>query len=166
MNNFNLHTSSGVAEDLIRGLQNLVALEAHYLTDLLKYQSQIDQNLVDGDEIMSTIESIEFSQEMLTNITMLRRAEMKRLKSMFKDEEGDDSYWCSVKHLLGVTMFLTEVWQGTNDDDDFDAMVKANELLIYTMTKFLGVEITSCAACFSDMLKANVEKKNGDDADE
>ena len=37
---------------------------------------------------------------------------------------------------------------------------QANKLFVKAMSKFLGVTITECASCFSDILKAESEVKN------
>ena len=158
MENYNKHTSSGVSEDIIRSIKELVALEEHLVTLVLKYNSKITHNLTD-DVSIELINVKETCVELKT-ITDLRRSQMLRLKEMYADTV-DDNYWCNVKHLSAVAKLSVEQYQATGNTDDFHYMAHVHELLISTITKFLGVEVTSCQSCFSDILKAEELNMNG-----
>ena len=158
MNNYNKDTSTGVAEDLLRGLMHLAALEMHFKTDIEKLTGELE--LGDYDDLSELTNKITQSRDTLVEITNLRRADMLYLYDMF-DGQGDKSYWCIVKHLLFVAISSFEIWQATGSNEDFNGFLRANELLNTYVAMFIGVEVTDCASCFSDILKAEEVKRNG-----
>jgi len=157
LKNYNTHTASGAAEDVIRGLMHLVALEMHLKTDIEKLTSELE--LEDFDCLSEHLKKITQSRENSYQIARMRRSDMLRLYEMF-DSKGDKSAWCNVKHMLNVAIVKFEVWQATGSNDDYDAFIDFNQLLNAEMARFIGVEITDCASCFSDMLKAEEVKRN------
>ena len=157
MENYNKNTSTGVAEDIIRGLMHLVALEMHLKTDIEKLTSELETG--DYDNQQEHVEKITIARRSSGEITDMRRSDMLKLYQLF-GEKGDKSYWCIVKHLLFVAMSSFEVWQATNDSLDYEGFLKANELLNLYVAMFIGVEVTDCASCFSDILKAEEVRNN------
>ena len=65
-----------------------------------------------------------------------------------------DVYKRQVKHL-GMAMYTAfEAYQASdNDPEMLDFALRANQMFIKAVTEFLGVEVTECASCFSDILK-------------
>ena len=151
MENYNKHTSSGVSEDILRSVKELVALEEHLVTIVLKHNSKITHDLT--EDVNSELAKVKDACSELKTVTNLRRSQMLRLKEMYADTINED-YWCNVKHMAGVAKLSVEQYQATGTNDDFHYMSDVHELFISTVTKFLGVEVTSCQSCFSDILKA------------
>jgi hypothetical protein len=59
-------------------------------------------------------------------------------------------------------MTLFEAYQASDDDAELLHMAyEANEAFTNAMSRFLGVEITSCAACFADALKGEDTQMKG-----
>ena len=76
---------------------------------------------------------------------------MRKLFGMF---DGDKDMWCQAKHLGIGAMTLFEAYQASDDDPELLNMaLEANSAFVHAMSRFLGVEITNCSACFADSLK-------------
>lgn len=66
-----------------------------------------------------------------------------------------------VKHASGAMYTMFESWQASERDEELLSMaIQINKMFIKALTCFLGVEITECSSCFSDILKAEL-KENG-----
>ena len=75
----------------------------------------------------------------------------RKLFGMF---DGDKDAWCLVKHLGIGAMTLFEAYEASDNDLELLNMAyDANKAFVLAMTRFLGVEISDCAACLSDSLK-------------
>lgn len=150
--------SDGAAEDLIRAFVQMGCAELHMKTLVEKYNAQLENGLIDlsDDEAVSKqIEKIRDSEYELATLAECRRGLMLRLKDMY---ECDDDYWCIVKHT-GLAMYCAfEAYQATEDADIYNEYLDANRRFIHALTHWLGVEITDCAACFADALKAERNK--------
>lgn len=69
--------------------------------------------------------------------------------------KGDREQWCLVKHLSMAMYTAFEAYQASDRDPELlNIALEINKKFIETCTKFLGVEITSCASCFADIMKA------------
>lgn len=75
---------------------------------------------------------------------------MRKLFEMF---DGDKDMWCQAKHLGIGAMCLFEAYEGSDDPDLLAMAYEANKEFISAMSRFLGIEWTDCASCFSDYLK-------------
>lgn len=143
--------SDGIAEDLIRAFVQVGCAENHAKTLLEKFDAELSL-LSDEDAIEAKIEEIQDITEEIDELAELRRSMMLKLFNMY---DGNKDYWCMVKHL-GVGAYTAfEAYQASDDDTDLLNMaLEANKRFIKALSHFLGTEITECAACFSDILKA------------
>ena len=151
----NPKSSSGMAEDLIRAFVQMGCAEVHLKTLYEKTLAEMENGIVDiGDEAVRKewMQKAESYREDLIESANLRRRMMSACFDMF--EGGDPDVWCMVKHL-GVSNYCAwETWQASDDDPELlDIAVESNKLFVKMLTQWLGMEITSCASCFVDMMK-------------
>lgn len=151
----------GTAEDLIRSFTQIACAENHAKTILEKYEAQLENGLIDGNDPEAVNAQLEKINDIMLEINAmadLRRGVMHHLMTMYN---GDVDYWCMVKHLAVGAYCAFEAYQASDDDAElYGLYLEANKRFIKAMSHFLGVEITECAACFADALKTK-----GDDND-
>lgn len=156
----NKHSSDGIAEDMIRSFVQTGCAEIHAKTLLEKYQAQLENGLIDvtnPDIVQAQLEKIDDTVQEIASLAQLRRGIMLRLFEMY---DGDKDYWCEVKHLGIGAYTLFEAYQASADDPTLlNLATEANKRFIKALTRFLGIPITECASCFSDILKAQKEIK-------
>lgn len=155
----NKHASNGLAEELIRSIAQLGAMEYHYKTLVEKTNAELENGIVNVDTNEALIAQLnkadEFKREMI-DTAELRRKLMLKLFDMF---DGDKDMWCIVKHSLIAEEQIFESWQASDDDADLMNMwLDANKMSNKAITRFLGAEVTDCASCLSDFLKAGGKK--------
>lgn len=151
-------SSSGIAEDLIRSYIQFGCAELHAKTLYEKTIAELNNGLVDVEDaevVQKHLEKAEMFREDINTYAGLRRDVMRKLLDMFPN--GDKAMWCQAKHLGLGMMTLFEAYQGSDDDAELLHMAyEANEAFTLAMSRFLGVEISSCAACFSDSIKGEI----------
>ena len=151
----NLDSSSGAAEDLIRAFVQMGCSEVHLKTLYEKTLAEMETGIADmsDPEVRNAyIEKANAYREDIIEASQLRRRMMIRCFEMF--DGGDKDVWCMVKHVGISSMCAWETWQASNDDPELlDIAVESNKLFVKYLTRFLGMEITSCASCLSDYLK-------------
>lgn len=152
----NPHSSDTIAEDMIRVITQLACTEAHLKTLIEKSIGKLENGLIDVEtELQAELDKQKDMKEELVEIAQLRRENMIALYEMY---EGDKDYWCMVKHLAQASYTAFEVWQASEDDPVlFNIAINTNKRFVKAVTHFLGVEITECAACLGDLLKAKGE---------
>ncbi|MDH6364640.1 hypothetical protein M2139_001627 [Enterococcus sp. PF1-24] len=148
----NKHATDGIAEDLIRCFIQLASVELHTKTLIEKAVSELENGI-----------SIAPVEEQLAKITdlqaeLIETAQRRRDIMLFLYEvygsQGDKQKWCTVKHLGLAMMTAFEAWQASDNNQQLNNLyLKINELFLKNLTSFLGVEITTCAACFADIIK-------------
>ncbi len=155
----NENASNGIAEEMIRTFVQLGCCELHVKTTIEKKVSELENGMVPEDNVQDFMKDIEDLRKDLIEYAQLRRETMLSLYEMYP--AGNKEYWCLVKHL-GLAMYTAfESWQASDDDENlFYIYQQANKLFVKAMSKFLGVTITECASCFSDILKAESEVKD------
>lgn len=150
--------ADGKAEDLIRAFVQVGCAETHAKTLVEKYNAQLENGLIDLSDnkaVMEQTDKITATTEELNNLAELRRSLMLQLFNMY---DGDKDYWCMVKHLGIGAMTLFEAYQASEDDPElYTLALEANSRFINALTHFLGTEITSCAACFSDYIRSKTK---------
>lgn len=160
----NLNSSSGLAEDLIRSMIQMCVAEMHAKTILEKRISEMEHGIIDvtdKDILGKQLDAIKTLKSELVEYAERRRADMLHLFNMFGGI-GDKEQWCMVKHLGIAMMTAFECWQASDNNPELlNSAMQKNALFIKAVTKFLGVEITACASCFSDILKGEkAQEKN------
>lgn len=147
--------SDGIAEDLIRAFVQVGCAEIHTKTLVEKYNAQLENGLIDLEDsgaVLRQTDKITAVTEELNNLAELRRSLMLQLFNMY---DGDKDYWCLVKHLGIGAYTLFEAYQASEDDTElYTLALEANSRFINALSHFLGTEITSCSACFGDILKS------------
>lgn len=128
---------------------------SHAKTLYEKTIAELNNGLVDVEDaevVQKHLDKAQMFKEDINDYAELRRGIMRKLLEMFPN--GDKSMWCQAKHLGIGMMTLFESYQASEDDAELLHMAYvANEAFTKAMSRFLGVEITSCASCFADALK-------------
>lgn len=149
-------SSSGIGEDLIRAFVQFGAAEMHLKTLYEKALAELENGIIDTEDsetVRLQLEKLDAYRQDLTDTAQLRRQAMFILSSMYPD--GDKDAWCLVKHLGIGAMTAFEAWQGSEDNPMLMSLaIDANKAFIKAVTRFIGTEISDCAACLSDYLKA------------
>lgn len=155
----NIQSSSGLAEDLIRAFVQMGCAEMHLKTLYEKTVAELENGMVDladADAREAHIAKANDYIEDLKQTADLRRKMMLKCFNLF--EGGDKDVWCMIKHLGISNMCAWETWQASDDDAELlELAIESNKMFTKYLTRFLGLEITSCASCFSDALKAKDE---------
>lgn len=144
----------GIAEDMIRSIVQLSCSELHQKTLYEKYTAELENGLIDTENqevVDKQVEKIEEALEDLNELAQLRRRAMLTLFNLY---DGDKSYWCQIKHLGAAAYCLMECYLASDDDAEILTLaMDANRAFTRATSHFIGVEITDCAACLSDLLK-------------
>lgn len=155
----NKHSTDGIAEDIIRSFVQVASAEMHAKTLLEKRVSELENGFIDidNDKVMDAqFSAIEETKNLVNELAEIRRSDMLCLFELY-GSKGDKEQWCMVKHLGIAMMTAFEAWQASDNDEELLSIaLKKNGLFIQSLTKFLGVEVTECAACFADILKGEI----------
>ena len=150
----NIHSSDGIAEDMIRSIVQMGCAEVHAKTLYEKAVAELENGLIDtenDDVVQAQLKKIETIESEIGSYASIRRKTMLRLFDMF---QGDKSYWCEIKHLGIAAYTLFEAWEASDNDETLlDLANEAQKAFTRALCAFLGKEITDCAACFADMIK-------------
>lgn len=150
--------SDGAAEDIIRSFTQLVCTEGHYKTLIEKYNSELNNGIVnsaDAQAVQRHLELLNDAIDELALISDLRRSMMLRLQEEYG---GDVHYWCVVKHLSAAAYNAFEAYQATDNDGALMSQwLDINARFIKALSRWLGIEVTECAACFADAIKKKEE---------
>lgn len=152
-------SSSGIGEDLIRAFVQFGAAEMHLKTLYEKTLAEIENGVVDTEDaeaVRSHLEKLDGYRQDIIDTAQLRRQTMFMLSDMYP--EGDKDAWCLVKHLGIGAMTAFEAWQASEDNPMLMSLaIDANKAFVKAVTRFIGTEISDCAACLSDYLKGGGE---------
>lgn len=144
----------GASEDLIRAFQQMACAEGHYKTLIEKYQSELENGLIDVEDEKARsahLEKLDGAIEELGLLAELRRSTMLQVMNAYG---GDKNYWCLVKHLSMAEYTMFEAYQASDNDAALlNLYLAANARFVNAVTRWLGTEITSCASCLGDILK-------------
>lgn len=156
----NKHSSDGMAEDLIRSFVQMASVELHTKTLIEKRVSEIENGMVDEEDIPKHLEIIQGLKEDIEEQAEQRRSIMLYLYNLY-GQKGNKEYWCIVKHLSMSMYTIFEAWQASDRDEELLSMaIQINKMFVKSLTCFLGVEITECSSCFSDILKAGLKENS------
>lgn len=146
----------GSAEDLIRSFTQLACTEGHYKTLIEKYNSQLNEGIYDGDP-QEIVVKLNDAIDELELIAELRRKVMLQLMERY--DGADKDMWCIVKHLSQAAYNAFEAMQAADNDGELLSLyLDINARLVKALTRFLGVEITACSACFGDILRGTARE--------
>lgn len=145
----------GMAEDMIRSYVQFGCAEIHAKGLYEKATAELENGLVDvtdSEVLQNQLEKCEQYKEDINAYAELRRSVMRKLFDLFED--GNRELWCLAKHLGIGAMCLFEAYEASDDDAEMLMLcIEANKAFVGAMSRFLGVEVTDCAACFADALK-------------
>lgn len=151
----NEHSSDGIAEDIIRSIVQTGCAEAHAKTLYEKATAELENGIIDPDDTESVSAQVEKINDLVDEINELARIRRSEMITLYEMYQGDKTYWCMIKHLGIASYTLFEAYQASDDDRDLlDLAMDANKAFVRALSHFLGVEITECAACFADLIKA------------
>ena len=155
----NKNSETGRAEDMLRSIVQMGCAEVHAITLYFKVESQLEHGLVDvtdPDILRKTMEKADMFREDINTYADLRRRMTKALMDMFED--NDPLMWCQIKHL-GIAYYTAlESYEASDDDPELMALAyESYKAFAKAVTRFLGVEISECASCLSDALKATTK---------
>lgn len=147
-------SETGMAEDMIRAYVQFGCAEIHAMNLYYKTTAEMENGIVDVEDssvLQNQLEKCEQYQEDINTYADLRRSVMRTLFNMF---EGNKDVWCLVKHLGIGAMCIFEAYEASDNDPELlNEAYEANKAFVKAMSRFLGVEITDCAACFADAMK-------------
>lgn len=150
----NKFTETGMAEDMIRSFVQFGCAEIHAMNLYFKTMAELENGLVDvenSEVLQKQLEKSRQYQEDIETYANLRRDIMRMVFQMF---EGDKDTWCLIKHLGIGAMTLFEAYEASDNDPELlNTAYEANKAFVKAISRFLGVEITDCAACLADSLK-------------
>lgn len=150
-------STSGIGEDMIRSIIQFGCAELHAKTLYEKTRAELDNGIVDVDDkdaLDKTLTKLDDYRQDVEHYASLRRRSMKALFKMFN---GDKDMWCQIKHLGVGAMTMWEAYEASDGDGELlDIAYDANKEFVKAATRFLGMELTDCSACFSDMLKGEM----------
>lgn len=156
----NKHSSEGIAEDLIRSFTQVMCMEIHTKTLIEKRISEIENGMVNEEDIPKQLEVIQGLKDDIEEQAEVRRSIMLYLYNLY-GQKGNKEYWCMVKHASGAMYTIFEAWQASDRDEELLSMaIQINKMFVKSLTCFLGVEITECSSCFSDILKAGLKENS------
>lgn len=147
-------SETGQAEDLVRSFVQFGAAEIHAMNLYYKTVAEMDNGLVnveDNEVLQKHLEKAENYRQNIETYANLRRSVMKHLFQMF---DGDKDTWCLVKHLGIGAMTVFEAYEASDNDLDLlNLAYEANKAFVNALSRFLGVELTDCAACLADAMR-------------
>lgn len=153
----NVYSETGMAEDMIRSYVQFGCAEIHAMGLFFKANAEIENGMIDvadAEVLARQTEKIEQYQNDIETYANLRRGIMRKLFDMFN---GDKDMWCQMKHLGIGAMTLFEAYEASDNDVNLLVMcIEANKAFTSAVSRFLGIEITDCAACLSDALKGEL----------
>lgn len=145
----------GQAEELIRSFIQFGCAEIHAKGLYEKATAALENGLVDVEDnevLQKQLDKCEQYRQDIDTYANLRRNAMRILFQMF---DGDRDEWCIVKHLGIGAMQMFEVYQASDNDAELlNLAYEANTAFIGAISRFLGMEIESCASCLSDALRS------------
>lgn len=156
----NKYSTEGMLEDMIRSYVQMCATELHEKTNLERINAELEREGITYAEFEKQEKLV---LENLESYTQIRRATQKSIFDL-AGGKGDIHEWCKVKHLAMSMYTMFETYQASDSNMAvYDLYLAINKEFIKTMTKFLGLPITDCSACFTDFLKGSLESEDDND---
>ena len=153
----NKHSEVGSAEDLLRAIVQMGAAEIHAMGLYYKTTAEMENGLIDVEDnevLQRCIDKANMYLEDIETYATLRRQMTTALKDMVGTGKADKDLWCMIKHLGLSMMQCFEAYENSNNNLELlNLAYEANKAFTKAVTRFLGIEISDCAACMSDALK-------------
>lgn len=153
----NKFSEVGAGEDLLRAIVQMGCAEVHAQTLYYKATSELENGIIDVSDqeaVQKQVAKLDMFREDIDHYADIRRMMMRSLFNMFDGEEKDKNMWCQIKHLGVAAYTAFETYQASDQDPELLLIAyEANRAFVKAVTRWLGVEISDCAACLSDSLK-------------
>lgn len=153
----NAKSEVGAGEDLLRAIVQMGCAEIHAMGLYYKATSELENGLVDIDDnevLQKHLEKAEAYRADIEICADLRRQMTNALADMVGTEDRNKDMWCMVKHLGLSMMQCFEAYENSDGNVELlNLAYEANKAFTNAVTRFLGIEITSCAACFADAMR-------------
>lgn len=154
-------SESGQAEDLLRSIVQMGCAELHAQTLYNKATAELDNGLIDvtdAEVVQNQIAKIEQFREDIDDYAGLRRRMTKKLFDLFDNDKKDKNMWCQIKHL-GIAMYTAfETYEASDNDPELLLIAyDTNKAFTRAVSRFIGADITDCASCISDFMKAEIK---------
>lgn len=146
----NEYSTSGMLEDLIRSMVQLVSVELHAKTACEKAEQALAE--AEEDETSCLVNELVEAESYLERVTNLRRTSMRLIAS--KSDKVKPTKWCEVKHSAMAMYTAFEAFQADSKNASLaQYYYDCNRLFIEVVSDWLGLDIPPCASCFEDALK-------------
>ena len=152
LNKTKLRTEAGISSNAMAKLGKNESVQVEVLVKICNHLNCTMNDIM--EIIPDNLEKIEALKDEIDDYANIRRSQMLYLYNSFGGK-GDREQWCLVKHLSMAMYTAFEAYQASDRDPELlNIALEINKKFIEACTKFLGVEITSCASCFADIMKA------------
>lgn len=153
----NPYSETSQAEDLLRSIVQMGCAEVHAMTLYYKATAELDNGLIevtDADAVQNQLEKVEMFREDIDTYADLRRRMTRKLFELFDNDKKDKNMWCQIKHL-GIAMYTAfETYEASDNDPELLLLAyDTNKAFTKAVARFVGVEVSDCAACLGDSLK-------------
>lgn len=158
----NKNSSRWKATELIELIANLIASYSHHNELYNSLWSDISHpELFTEEQLDEMAKECERHDEKMQSLLKERRLAMRKLKE--EAIECDNHMRCLVKHSIASFQFSQEVLNTNMDDLDYMHLAEtAYQYMYECVSKFLWVELVTCARCLEDELALNKNKNEND----
>lgn len=138
--------------ELIELIANLIASYSHHSELYNSYQSELAHpELFTETQVTQMQEDSMWHYQKMTSLLEERRLAMRKLKEMAVN--CDDHVRCILKHSIASYQFSQEILNTNMDDLDYIHLAETAYRYMYEcVSKFLWVELVTCARCLQDEL--------------
>lgn len=144
------------ATEIIELIANLIASYSHHNELYNSLQSDLSHSeLYTNEQLNQMQEDSLWHYQKMTSLLEERRLAMRKLKQLAI--LADDHLWCLCKHSIASYQFSQEVLNTNMDDMDYIHLAEtAYQYMYECISKFLWVEMVTCARCLQDELDKNI----------
>lgn len=144
------------ATEIIELIANLIASYSHHNELYNSLQSDLSHSeLYTNEQLNQMQEDSLWHYQKMTSLLEERRLAMRKLKELAI--EVDNTLRCCTKHAIASYQFSQEVLNTNMDDMDYIHLAEtAYQYMYECISKFLWVEMVTCARCLQDELDKNI----------
>lgn len=148
----NLDSQRWAETEVIELIANLIASYSHHNELYNSIQVEIAAAMDKWEDTDALIEEGEWHYKKMSELLEERRNAMRLLKEMWVNV--DEHMWCLVKHSIACYQFSQELLNTNMNNFDYMWLAeRAYQYMYECISKFLWVELVTCARCLSDALK-------------